>query len=491
MSAGTEALELAERASFEPCEDCGDHERETQRSDELDLTLCGDCFAQRADANKAEIERRTIEELLDSLIALVRRFVVTDDDQAAALALWIAHAHAISAADTTPYLAITSAEKRSGKSRLLEVLAQLVPNPIEAANISDAALFRALSGDRPATLLFDEIDGTFGPKARDKEDLRALINAGYRRGAKAYRCVGEGAKQRVEPFAVFGPKALAGIGELPDTIADRSVPIRLRRRSRSEPVARGRYRTIAAAAEPLHEQLAAWAVDAVERLRDLDPDLPDELDDRAQDGAEPLLAIADLAGGEWPQVARTALVALHTQKPDDADSWGVQLLAGIRAAFNGADRLSTADLLDRLTADDEAPWGTWGERGLTPRTLVRLLKPYEIKSKAIRIGDSTPRGYLREHFEDAWTRYLSPDTPAKCNIRNNGSSKPETALSEVQQEGSVLHLENGRNPHEQAIVADVADTGPRKTPATLYGDPERRAAEVLGIGLYDDDRGQL
>lgn len=409
---------------------------------------------------------RSLDELLVDVAALVRSFVVLTDPQTTAVALWIAHTHAVAAADTTPYLAVTSAEKRSGKSRLLEVLAQLVPYPIEAANISEAALFRALGGEATATLLFDEIDGTFGPKARDKEDLRALINAGFRRGAKAYRCVGDGSNQNVVAFEVFGPKCLAGIGELPETIADRAIPIRLRRRRRSEPIARGRHRAIVAVAEPLRELLALWSEKAVEQLRDANPDLPDELDDRAQDAGEPLLAIADLAGGEWPQQARDALVSLHTDKPEEGDSWGVQLLAGIRDAFGDEDRIATAELLERLKSDPEAPWAGWhGGDGLAPRGLARLLSRYEIKSKAVRIGEKTPRGYLREQFEDAWDRYLPRDAPAKCNTRNNGSSKPETPLSEAQHAAPLLHLANGRKPHEQADVAHVAleapDTGPR------------------------------
>jgi hypothetical protein len=396
--------------------------------------------------------------LLDSLVALIRRFVVVSEAQAAVIAVWIAHAHAILAADSTPYLGVSSAEKRSGKSRLLEVLAQAVPHPMEAANISPPALFRALAGDVPSTLLFDEIDGTFGPKARENDDLRSLVNAGYRRGAKAYRCVGEGAKQKVEPFEVFGPKALAGIGKLPETIADRSIPIRLHRRSRSEPVERGRYRTIAAAAEPLRELLALWAGGAVGELRKAEPGLPDELDDRAQDGAEPLLAIADMAGGDWPQRARAALIELHSQKPDEGDSWGVQLLAGIRAAFGDEERLSTEDVLDRLKVDPEAPWAGWNEgKGLSPRGLANLLRPYEIKSKQTRFGEETRKGYLREQFEDAWQRYLPPSVPSMRNKRNNGLNKPETPDSQAKQEGSVFRIENPEKPLEQANVSDVSD----------------------------------
>ena len=404
-------------------------------------------------------------ELLAELVAVLRRFVVMTEAQAAVAALWVLHAHAIDAADTTPYLAVTSAEKRSGKSRLLEVLAELVPNPIEAANISEAALFRALGADGGCTLLFDEIDGTFGPKARDKEDLRALVNAGYRRGARAYRCVGEGARQRVEAFPVFGPKALAGIGELPDTIADRSNPVRLHRRSRTEAIARGRRRTIVAATEQLRGGIERWAKAALEGLRGMEPELPDELDDRAQDGAEPLLAIAEQAGGEWPTRARAALVELHGERTADDDSWGVQLLADIRAVFGDADRLPSAELLDRLRADDEAPWAGWGEKGLQPRGLGKLLGPYGIKSRTIRPASGAPcRGFLRSQFEDAFTRYLPPPGDLAVTSATTALESRKPPSAEALQPPLVTDGETAANPHSDADVADVADSGRNQGP---------------------------
>ena len=116
---------------------------------------------------------------LDDVVAFLRRYVVMTPAQADATALFVAHTHAIEAADATPYLAVTSAEKRSGKTRLIEVLELLVRSPIQTMNISDAALFRAIDQLSP-TLLFDEVDAIF--KARDREDLRAMLNAGHRRG---------------------------------------------------------------------------------------------------------------------------------------------------------------------------------------------------------------------------------------------------------------------------------------------------------------------
>lgn len=403
----------------------------------------------------------TTTELLDALATTIRRYVVVSEAQRDAEALWTLHAHAIEVADSTPYLSITSAEKQSGKSRNLEVLAQLVPRPMEAANVSDAALFRALgSEDEPMTLLFDEIDSIFGRNvANTKEEQRGLLNAGWRRGAKAYRCVGEGSRQEVRAYTVFGAKALAGIGDLPETLADRSIPIRLRRRRLDEEVERGRYRNIVAVCEPLRLAAARWARENMDTLRDAEPDLPEQLSDRAQDGAEPLLAIADLAGGEWPKRARRALVELHRDKPEDSESQGVRLLADIRAAIGDKDRITTAELLTVLKADDEAPWGELGKSGdgLKPRALSRLLAPYGIHPVDIRTPDGTKKGYKREQFEDAWQRYLPPHPLPIRDKGDIGSTKPKSGGYVSATEGGVSRIESGSKPHGNADVADVAD----------------------------------
>jgi Protein of unknown function (DUF3631) len=307
--------------------------------------------------------------LLAALVAFVRRFVVLSDAQAIAVALWIVHTHALAAAGATPYLAVTSAEKRSGKSRLLEVLELLVRAPLPTANISDAALFRAIAELEP-TLLLDEVDSIFGPKARNHEDLRGLLNAGYRRGAVARR-MGGAKMTTLEAFPVYCAKAFAGIGALPDTIADRSISIRLERRTRDEPIERFRHRDVEAEAEPLFQWTASWASHHEPILTEARPDLPNELDDRAQDSWEPLLAIADLAGGEWPERARAAAIELcgPEARQHEDDSLSARLLADIHRVFeaNGTDRYRTIDLIEELCAIEESPWGIGTEGRSLPR----------------------------------------------------------------------------------------------------------------------------
>ncbi len=229
-------------------------------------------------------------------------------------------------------------------------------------------------------------------------------------------CVSRGKDFDYEDFAVFGPKAIAGIGTLPDTVADRAIPIELRRRRPSEGVERFRIRKAGPDAVPIYDAVRGWAEANLNALATTEPALPDELDDRAQDIVEPLLAIADAAGGDWPERARKAAVTLLAGEDREEDeSLGVRLLRDVRAVFDerGSDRLPTGELLDMLTEMEEAPWGSLRGEALGARALARFLKPYGIKPEKLRDGENTFRGYRRGSFEDAWARYL-PATPEKA-----------------------------------------------------------------------------
>jgi Protein of unknown function (DUF3631) len=173
------------------------------------------------------------------------------------------------------------------------VLELLVRDPLPTANISDAALFRVIDDRRP-TLLIDEVDAIFGKKSQ-RDELRGIINAGYRRGATTHR-MGGANNTTLQTFSVYCPKAFAGIGDcLPDTILDRAIPIRLERQTRDSQAERFRHRDVAPEGQGLRDQLADWLERQHDYLAASRPELPDELDDRAQDVWEPLLAVADLA----------------------------------------------------------------------------------------------------------------------------------------------------------------------------------------------------
>jgi Protein of unknown function (DUF3631) len=347
--------------------------------------------------------------LLDEVAGLLGRFVVMSGAQRDAGALWVVHGHALDAAGMTPYLAITSPEKRSGKTRLLEVLALLVHEPLSTANISDAALFRVVDRQRP-TLLIDEVDAIFGNRGREREELRGLLCAGYRAGATTHR-MGGPKHTELQTFSVYCAKAFAGIGDcLPDTVSDRSIPIRLKRRTRDEQVERFRLRDVEHEATDLRERLAGWIEPRIDRLAALRPDLPDELDDRAQDVWEPLFAIADLAGGDWPERARAAALELSTGEERDTDSLTGQLIRDIHAVFIETDGepLRTAKLIERLSAIEESPWGDYHGpgRSITAQALSRLLRAYRIKTMPIWTKGQTARGYKLEQFADAFLRVL-------------------------------------------------------------------------------------
>jgi hypothetical protein len=403
--------------------------------------------------------------LLEDFVSFLRRFVIVSEAQADAIALWILHGYCIEAALATPYLAITSAEKRSGKSRLLEVLALLVARPLRSAGTTEAALFRSLAVSPPRTLLMDEVDAIFGAKANgNHEDLRALLNSGHRRGMPVLRCVGERNTQ-VKEFEVFGPKALAGIGALPDTVADRSLPIRLKRRAPSERVERFRTRDAESEAKELCARGEEFAAAHLEELAAARPELPDELDDRAQDACEPLVAIADRAGGCWPDRARTAFVALRGQEQEaDGVSFGIRLLADIRQVFGSGEspQLPTEALLEALAAIEESPWGDfYGGGRLSPRRLAGLLRPYGIRPRDLRVDDKALKGYRRVDFVDAFRRYLSPQPKgaSAATSRDMGDipvAVPDTADPTAATSPHPSRIENGSFRLNQADVAHVA-----------------------------------
>jgi hypothetical protein len=283
-------------------------------------------------------------------------------------------------------------------------------------------LFREIDRDRP-TLLLDETDTLFCNGRDDRaESLRALLNAGFERKARVPRCVGQGSSFAVQHFAVFCAKAFAGIGSLPDTIRDRCISIRLVRKSRDESVERFRKREAEAIAAPISAALEAWAKqkENIAALRAARPTIPDELSDRQADICEPLLAIADLAGGDWPERARRALLDLCVGESDEDESTGVKLLSATREVFGATieDRIATRELLEQLVSQDtDAPWASWWEHDLNignvkgpGARLAKLLKPYRIKSRPFRSGDGTTRGYMRDDFLEAWQRYCPPKT---------------------------------------------------------------------------------
>jgi hypothetical protein len=415
----------------------GDRLKRLARNHALDLTALADACQTALVEAETHVRPRSVEDtaddasdvdlaaLLRDVRGVVRRYAVLSEAQACAIALWIAHTHAFDAADATPYLAVTSAEKRSGKTRVLDICEKLVAKPWRLVTPTEAVVFRKIHSEQP-TLLLDEADTIFGVRAREQEGLRALLNAGHKHGTTVPRCVGESSKSLdTIDFRVFCPKALAGIGALPDTVADRSIPIRLKRAMKSERPERFREREARELCEPLRADLARWAAAHVSELVHARPAIPEAIHDRAAEGVEPLMAIAEAAGAEWPALARDAFVELFATQPSETDSTRMRLLRDIQREFAKLTKpgletdhikIASADLVDQLRADPEAPWADWGRKGggLTQKNLADLLRPIEIHSKTIRLDDgSTPKGFTLAQFADAFTRYLAPSAPAR------------------------------------------------------------------------------
>ncbi|MGX9921916.1 DUF3631 domain-containing protein [Streptomyces sp. NPDC002248] len=358
-------------------------------------------------------------ELLNEVEQFHRRFNVFPQEAAyVAVALWDAHAHLLDCFDSTPRLAFLSPEPGSGKSRALDVIETLVPRSMAAADASAAALVRSVSGidgGRP-TILFDEIDTIFGPKAGDNEQLRGFINAGHARGRPTYRCVGDGSNQQVQGFPSYCAVAVAGLGSLPDTILTRSVIIRMRRRARNEKVEPFRTRIHVPQGNEIRDRLAQWAESVAEQITGAFPTMPEGISDRPADVWEPLLAIADAAGGDWPERARAACVTfVAASRANDKGSIGIRLLTDLRDhVMTGIDRLPTVAILDRLNSMDDAPWADLNGKPLDNRRLSKMLAEYmsadnePIASRNIKTGASVLKGYYAADLHDAWQRYCPP-----------------------------------------------------------------------------------
>ena len=377
--------------------------------------------------------------LLTDIAGLIRRYVDMPGDKADAAALWIVHCFLHGLLDLSTILIVTSATKRCGKTQLMEVLSALVlrPQPL-SGRITPAAMFRLIEQHEP-TLLLDEADTFMG----DDPELRGIVNGSQRREmAFVIRTVGEDYEPR--SFRTWCPKAISGIGDLPDTVADRSITIRLERRAPRTcdmPLWRDRDRQ---AIEVLRRKIARWTYDnadaVVERRNSVA--FPSGLHDRARDAWEVLLATGEIAGDEWAGSTGRVYRACEavTAEVDPETGAREMLLADIRAVFKEAgdpEHLPTGKsgdeydatapaILPALIAKEGRPWSEWSHgRPLSPRGLASLLKDFGVAPSTIRTSSkSTPKGYKRSAFEPHWKRYgigTSDDSP------NLSATTPQTA----------------------------------------------------------------
>ncbi len=446
------------------------------RATALDKAVAGSQKDHQVDAGKAamfpEVEPWgdpvDIATLLDDIRATVNRFIICDTSTSIAVALWVAFTWCIDYLQVAPLAVITAPEKRCGKSQLLDVIGRLSFRPLVASNISPAAVYRVIEAHSP-TLLIDEADSFL----KENEELRGVINSGHtRQSAFVIRTVGDDHEPR--QFSTWGAKAISGIGHLAGTLMDRAIVLTLRRKLPAEKCQRLRHADPKAFSQ-LASKLARFAEDAGPSIGQARPNLPEELNDRAQDNWEPLLAIADLADGEWPNLARAA--ALHISGAEhDPVSTSTELLSDIKEIFDAknVDRIPTADLLSALTSDDTKPWASYAfGKELSPRQLSKRLGEFEISSKDFKINGVTRKGYQKSQFDDVFSRYLAPVTPPKDpqpatyehSCGSSGCGTVAVADSGATNPGSVADQSATRNqsatpkPAPLLEVAAVADSG--------------------------------
>lgn len=340
------------------------------------------------------------EQLIGEIVSVLTRYIVLPDLSPEAIALWVLHSHCHDAAAISPILAFESPEKRCGKTTAMGLVACLVPKALLASNITAASLFRIVEKFQP-TLLIDEADTFLG----ENDDLRGVLNSGHnRRSAHVIRTVGDDHDPKC--FSTWSPKAIALIGELPDTLQDRAIAIRLRRKRTFEVVERLRLDKIGPFAE-LQSKAARWGTDHLNALKRQDPSTPAGIDDRAADNWRPLFAIADEIGGPWSELSRRVATNLsggdRASERDQTDA--VQLLKDIRGVFEElkVSESEPHELLMQLCNLPESPWADRGfGKPVTGKAIAALLKPFDVKSRR----DKSRRYYAKVDFEDAWLRYL-------------------------------------------------------------------------------------
>ncbi|WP_435812789.1 DUF3631 domain-containing protein [Streptomyces mirabilis] len=378
--------------------------------------------------------------LLDELRAAIAKYVVLPSEEALnAVTLWVAATHIQPALQHARRLAVVGPTKGCGKSRVLDVLHETVHKPIMTVNMSTAVLFRVI-GKVPRTILVDEADTIFGPKAGENEELRGLLNAGHQRNRPAWRI--SGPEHEPTPYPTFAMAALAAIGDLPDTIMDRAVVLRMQKRKPGEKVTPFRSRYAVPELNALRDKLAAWLTPLHATAARLVPTMP--VEDRAADTWEPLVIVADMGGGHWPASARAACVAMTRNEvvQDEQSSLKTRLLRDIRRVFAERDNpeaLRTHDLVQELTVDAEAPWAEYGAKGLNAYHLANLLRDFNISPANYRFEEGRQaKAYMRNRFLDAWARYCpDPAQPATSPMQKGAPVPPAKGLPPATPTGTL------------------------------------------------------
>ena len=353
-------------------------------------------------------------ELADHMAKTIKRHCVLSDHSVNASTLWIIASYGLDSFRIFAKLGVTSPQKRCGKTTFLETISALCNRALLSSNLTPAVLFRVIEEWQP-TLIVDEMD-TF---IEGNEELRGIINSGHNRKlAYVMRVEGDANARTPRRFSTWTPTVLAKIGTFPDTIADRVIAILLERKIAGDVVERlpadldDRCRTI-------RRQCQRWINDNQNRLSLSAPDTPDVNNDRAKDNWLPLLAVADLIGGNWPDKARAAMIHMESNTTrDDSDDIAIMLLHDIQKLVEHhrwTTTIPSTRLTEELNQLDERPWPSMrNDKGISTHNVAKMLLPFGLKSGSRRNSDGragTLKGYRADAFQSVCSRYLANTAP--------------------------------------------------------------------------------
>ncbi len=382
--------------------------------------------------------------------------------------LWAAHTHILDMLNVSPRLAAQAAGPGCGKSVAMAAIGNLVPRPLSASSITAASVFRIIEEIQP-TLLLDEADQMLADRS---SPLVAVLNSSHRKSSAYVVRTEEVLPGQFEPrrFSTWAAVMFAGIRELPPTLQDRSIVLFLRRAKPGEVKKHLRDGKCPDLAE-CGQKLARWASDLVDLP---DVDLPPTLSNRVGDNWRPLLAIAEIAGGDWPVRAMEAAMAAAQQQEQGQIG---MLLEDIHQAFGERDHILSQELVDGLCGLDEKPYCELNRgREITTNWLARQLKGVVTQpTKTIRDGKDRKKGYSRAAFADAWERYgvtgadeEGSETDPETTVPNVTTGQPLSRNGYSVTDGSRLSpdvteaspLPEDQNPNATAgchVVTDDTD----------------------------------
>lgn len=403
-------------------------------------------------------------ELLGEIRATYNRFMVLPPQADVLTAVWTLLTFLFDCFSFTPYLHVTSPEKECGKSTLAELMNHLCANATTPGGMSAASMFRRIERVKP-TLLLDEWDTL---SDENRQAALNVLNTGFKWNGVYTICVGDDHEDR--DFHTFCPKAIFGLSEkkLPDTTRSRCFLLTLQKKLSSEHVDKLTRKfdgTI------LRRKCLRWANDHREKLKSAEPIMPPGLSAREEDISEPLLAVADACGSEWPDLMRQCVLHFFEAVQAEDGSIGVELLKDFRLAFDASDRLSSEAAKNYLNGLEDRPWSGWNEgKGITQRQVAAKLRTYKIQSRDIWLNGKTVKGYFREQFADAFCRYLSP---APASIREAARVPANIERNEdlsSASNASPCGLENGILTNDDAVPRGLAVEKP--------GDADKKLVEA-------------